>query len=585
MTIIEQFRESIPHTTSQGKAKFCLKFIKSNPNSLVIFEAKRFLKTDDMLLVRKLLTGEIKTCPICGQYFYNRHAVTCSKECRAEQIRNTLKQTNLEKYGVEWYTATKDFKDKVKNTVMQRYGVTCVSKLSSVKEKYKETCKKKYGVEYYYQTKEFKEKAKKTCVARYGVEHSTQSLNAKKKVKETVLKKYGVHAITQSEVFKEKAKQTCIKKYGADNYAKTKQFKKTLKKNNKETLLKDLKNINVLHLEDLNENFLNTFVFEVDNTKYFDLNKCEDYFGVTYPIIKRIKCAFDIELPNYYERETKDRSNAEIDLFNWIPCSNKISNNRKIIYPLELDMVLPDYKLAIEYNGVYWHSDEYKDQNYHLNKTLECNNKGIQLFHIFDTDDIDIWKSMISNKLKLNTKVYARKCLVKEITNSDAKSFCAQNHLQGACNAKINLGLFYNDELLEVMTFGKPRYNKHYEFELLRLCTKKYYSVIGGASKLWKCFCQKYSPKSVISYANRRFSNGNIYETLGFIKLSESKPNYWYVKNGEMFSRVQCQKHKLKTFIENYDENLSEVDNMLNNGYFRIFDCGNLVYSFDFYEK
>ena len=582
MTIIEQFRESIPHTTSQGKAKFCLKFIKSNPNSLVIFEAKRILKTDDMLLVRKLLTGEIKTCPICGQYFYNRHAVTCSKECRAEQIRNTLKQTNLEKYGVEWYTATKDFKDKVKNTVMQRYGVTCVSKLSSVKEKYKETCKKKYGVEYYYQTKEFKEKAKKTCVARYGVEHSTQSLNAKKKVKETVLKKYGVHAITQSEVFKEKAKQTCIKKYGADNYAKTKQFKKTLKKNNKETLLKDLKNINVLHLEDLNENFLNTFVFEVDNTKYFDLNKCEDYFGITYPIIKRIKCAFDIELPNYYERETKDRSNAEIDLFNWIPCSNKISNNRKIIYPLELDMVLPDYKLAIEYDGVYWHSDEYKDQNYHLNKTLECNNKGIQLFHIFDTDDIDIWKSMISNKLKLNTKVYARKCLVKEITNSDAKSFCAQNHLQGACNAKINLGLFYNDELLEVMTFGKPRYNKHYEYELLRLCTKKYYSVIGGASKLWKCFCQKYSPKSVISYANRRFSNGNIYETLGFKFLNETKPNYWYVKGGELFSRLKFQKHKLKDILENYDENLSEYENMQLNNYHRIFDCGNLVYTINF---
>ena len=154
--------------------------------------------------------------------------------------------------------------------------------------------------------------------------------------------------------------------------------------------------------------------------------------------------------------------------------------------------------------------------------------------------------------------------------------------MQGACNSKINLGLFYNDELLEVMTFGKSRFNKHYEYELLRLCAKKYYSIIGGASKLFKYFKQTYKPNSIISYANRRFSNGSIYETLGFKFINKTKPNYFYVHSSSFVkvSRISAQKHKLKIFLKKYDANLSERENMSNNGYLQIFDCGNLVYEF-----
>ena len=370
-----------------------------------------------------------------------------------------------------------------------------------------------------------------------------------KRIKETNLKKYGVENVYQAEIIKKKIKDSFIKHHGF--YGRV-----------------------YLHLTNLND--LNKEYF----ANHFIKNGIIDFKGIQK--YYNCKTSFTYRKLNEFGfgELISQKSIKETNLFEWIPCKNKVSGDRKILYPYELDILLPDYKLAIEYDGVYWHSDEHKDQNYHLNKTLECNNKGIQLFHIFETDDIDIWKSMISNKLGLNNKIGARKCTVKEITNSIAKSFCTQNHLQGACNAKINLGLFYNDELLEVMTFGKPRYNKHYEFELLRLCTKKYYSVIGGASKLWKCFCQKYSPKSVISYANRRFSNGNIYETLGFDKVNETKPNYWYVKSGELFSRLKFQKHKLKNILENYDEKLSEYENMKNNKYQRIFDCGNLVFEY-----
>ena len=128
----------------------------------------------------------------------------------------------------------------------------------------------------------------------------------------------------------------------------------------------------------------------------------------------------------------------------------------------------------------------------------------------------------------------------------EVRNFLDENHLQGACTSKINLGLFYNDELVEVMTFSKPRFNKNYDYELLRLCSKKYISVIGGASKLFKYFITNHSGCSVISYANRRFSNGNIYRQLGFKELKASNPNYFYCTNDIVLTRYQCQKHKLR---------------------------------------
>ena len=129
------------------------------------------------------------------------------------------------------------------------------------------------------------------------------------------------------------------------------------------------------------------------------------------------------------------------------------------------------------------------------------------------------------------------------------------------------------------MIFGKPRFNKKYDYELIRFCSKMNINVVGAASKLFKHFKINYNG-SIISYANRRFSNGNLYETLGFTKIDETKPNYFYIKGKTLLSRNKCQKHKLKNLLDNFDENLSEHENMLNNGYLKVYDCGNLVFTF-----
>lgn len=241
-------------------------------------------------------------------------------------------------------------------------------------------------------------------------------------------------------------------------------------------------------------------------------------------------------------------------------------------------MYLPDYKLAIEYDGIHYHSEQFKPKGYHIFKTSECEKQGIQLLHIFDFEDVDIWKSIISGKLKKNTKIFARKCIVKELSLDETKIFLEENHLQGFCPSKYRYGLFYNGELVQVMTFGVPRFNKQYDFELLRLASKKFTSVVGGASKLLKFFRNSHTG-SIISYANRRFSTGDVYRKLGFIQLGITDVNYFYTGHNEVLTRYQYQKHKLKDLLESFDPSKTESENMRLNGYFKVFDCGNLIFT------
>ena len=129
------------------------------------------------------------------------------------------------------------------------------------------------------------------------------------------------------------------------------------------------------------------------------------------------------------------------------------------------------------------------------------------------------------------------------------------------------------------MSFSKPRFSNKYEYELIRFCSKLNYHVIGAVGKLLKYFEKTYQPKSIVSYADRRWSTGNLYKLLNFEKVNESKPNYWYWKDQfKLFHRIEFQKHKLKKIFNGFDPNLSEYENMLKHKYFRIFDCGNLVF-------
>ena len=443
-------------------------------------------------------------------------------------------------------------------------------------EKSKQVLLKKYGVDNPFKSKELMKKAYITKLQKYG----DVNFNNRKKAAETNLKKYGVE--NSGHLFadytkinwkkrNEKSRETCLRKFGYPEFAQ----------------------LNMINYENFNSEFCKKMFVKKNE---FDIYEFMKYFNIKSLVTARkYKNIFKITEPS---TNNLCYTKTQKHIFKLIETNNKILNYRKIFKGKgEIDIFLPEIKLGIEYDGLMFHSEgnlnkgKIKDinKNYHLNKTEMCENKGIQLFHIFEGENIDLWLSMINNKLGLNKKIYARKCVIKEIDSNECNYFLNENHLQGNIPASIRIGLFYNNELVQVMTFGKSRFNKKYDFELLRLCSKKFINIIGGASKLFNYFLIKYNPVSIISYANRRFSQGKIYEVLGFKKIGITKPNYFYFmpdsKDYRLMSRIKFQKHKLKNILEKFDSKLSESENMFNNGYRRIFDCGNLVYEFKGFQK
>ena len=279
-------------------------------------------------------------------------------------------------------------------------------------------------------------------------------------------------------------------------------------------------------------------------------------------------------------------SKPEINLQDFIKSLNirYETNNRSILNGKELDIFLPDKNIAIEFNGLYWHSELFKDKNYHLNKTKECEVKGIRLLHIFEDEWLfkpDIVKSRIKNIIGLTeNKIYARKCIIKEVNSDLTREFLDNNHLQGNVNSSINIGLYYNDELVSLMTFNKPRSgigSKYDGYELSRFSNLLNTNVIGAASKLLKYFENTYKPVCIKSYADLRWSDGNLYNQLGFYLSHINKPNYWYIINGERHHRFGFRKQILKG--EGFDiENKTEHEIMLERGLYRIYDCGTITY-------
>jgi len=281
------------------------------------------------------------------------------------------------------------------------------------------------------------------------------------------------------------------------------------------------------------------------------------------------------------------KSIKEKEIVNWlidIGIKNINENTRKIINPLELDIFLPDYNLAIEFNGLYWHSDlQRKDKNYHLNKTIKCEEQGIQLIHIFQ----DIWeykndivKARLKNILNLNSKrIGARKTVVKKISAKTKNIFLETYHIQGKDAASVKLGAYYGKELIGVMTFAQNRIfsgkKKDDSWELSRFATISNTYTPGLASKMLKHFEKNYEWNTIYSFADRCWSQGNLYYKLNFEFDKQTAPSYWYAYNGQSLRehRYNYRKQNLTKF-NNFSLDKTEKQIMNEAGYLRIYDCG-----------
>jgi hypothetical protein len=443
-------------------------------------------------------------------------------------------------------------------------------KNADVKKKRQETTFKLYGVDNVFQDETVKNKIKETNLERYGVEYSSQRPDFLEISSTTCLERYGVPHQMKSDKVKNKRNSSLIKKYGDTTHQPI---------SNKTDLTSDF----------IIKNF-------VDEDNFIVINDVLDYYSCGGNFwVKKIKPM----LPEYVKvKQSKKFEQQNIikfiqDLYNGVV----IQDDRKVLNGLELDIYLPDIKFAIEYNGIPYHSYgisdfapfdnvEQEDKNRHLNKTEKCEQLGITLFQIYEDEwrnktKNDILKSMIANKLGKNEKIYARKCEVREIDSETYKKFCNINHLQGSSRASVKIGLYYLGDLVACMSFSKPRFNRNYEWELIRSCSKKYLTVVGGFSKLMNHFTNNYSGK-IITYANRSYSSGEVYTKNGFLEIYNSPPNYKYLKLNSFnsVSRYEAQKHKLSSKLDHFDDSLTEKQNMINNGYRILWDSGNKVFEY-----
>jgi hypothetical protein len=508
--------------------------------------------------------NKCKTCgrPVKFKNIARGYLSYCSIQCSANnpEVKRKRNATTTERYG----SATYNNPRKAKSTKKKKYGSEDAFCFNS--SQMKNILKTKYGNENYNNPEQMKE----TKIKKYGY-----YFNNKNKAKNTCMLKYNTNNAAKNSDVKIRAANTNIEKYGFISPS-----------NN--DIVKQKQKISRYKTTYTNLNKLSEYVTPLFNINEYDGIKNEYKFKCTNCNAEFYSNLMNGRIPRClichpHTCESIQQNNI-IEFLNDLNIKNIEKNNRNIISPLELDIYLPEKNIAIEYNGIYWHSELAgdKDKNYHLNKTDECEEKGIQLIHIFETEWLykkEIIQSVLKSKLNIYDNIlYARNCIIKEINSKISNNFLNANHLQGADKSKYRLGLFYKNELVTTITFGKSRFDKNYEWEIYRICSKLNTKVIGGISKLLKHFIKLKSPKSVVTYADRRFSVGHVYKTIGFNFVKNTSPNYFYTKGYDLYSRHQFQKHKLKNILKEYDENLTEWQNMQLNGYDRVWDCGNIKY-------
>jgi very-short-patch-repair endonuclease len=502
-------------------------WIKKNYPNFHLFIYNLFMEDISWMAKFYLYKNSITEIPKCycgnlTKYEKGIYRKYCSKKCASNDpiTKDKIKKTNIEKYGVDMPLKNKDIKEKAISKWITNYGVDNPSKSDKIKNKVKNTNLEKFGVEYVSQLTEVKGKL---------------SFHMKKNRKDIEIKKRSV-----------------------------------ISKN----IIKKIKNLDIEFLEIIEQSIYEMNCLKCNSTFLIHKNNLNDRLNYNNTICTNCNPISNLD------------SDGERQVFEFIDenyIGDIIRNFR--ISRKEIDIYLPKLKIGFEFNGIHWHSELYKENSYHYDKTNFFNYKGIRIIHIWEDDWLykkDIVKSRILNILNMSEKIWARKCQIKEITdNKIVKQFLDTNHIQGSINSKIKIGLYYNNELVSLMTFGNLRKNLGQNitdgnWELLRFCNKLNTTVIGGASKMLNHFIKIYSPNEIITYADRDWSNGNLYDNLGFKQVGVTKPNYYYVIKNIRKNRFSFRKDILVK--KGYDSEKTEKQIMFDLGYYRIYNSGNIKY-------
>ena len=480
----------------------------------------------------------IRKCVICGKEFNchnNINLITCSKKCACRLTWNN--KSNKEK---------QEILNKRVNTSLEKYGVDNPAKSEIIKEKQRQIYFSKSDEEINIEH----EKRKQTMIKKYGVENIFQNTEY---MINKFQEKLGVNNPFQSEVVKEKIKHTCIEKYGVEHISLSKNWQDIIKKKY------NGKTQNQVHFDDFTWSVLSS---KENLISYLESFKFEDR---TYSnLLKKLNCGrmklnrlilkYDLDrMINHY------RSELELEVIGFIKSIYEgeiITNCKWLLHNNEIDIYLPDKKIAIECNGTYWHSEIYKDSNYHFNKSKSCEEKGIRLIHIWEYEwNNERQRPILENILlsacgKIEYKIYARNCKIEVRKSNEMKEFFEQNNIQGFRGGKFAICLIHNNEVVMSYIMGSAFFGKgKYEWEVIRGATKLGVIVVGGASKIWSYFIKNYNPNSCVYYVDYNYFNGSsILHLDNKFKMIRVQPSYknWWINDHIVKNREPGNNHAIK---------------------------------------
>ena len=504
-----------------------------------------------------LVLNELKSIPACKNPNCNNrvkfknstigYLKYCSKKCVSDDpnIKKIKEEKSISKWGTKSPAQSQEIKDKIIKTNQEKYGHNSPMNLKSIQDK-----------------------SMQTLIKNWGVENPSNSRELLQKRIESF----------KSSSFKDTFKLTSLKRYGVEHPWK-----------NKEIHSKAISHFYDDYVVRINSKInTNEFVFlgfekSISTHLLFKCCKCEQNFKIlTYQFYYRINSGLSI-CTNCFPI-SENSSISQIEVYNFIKenyAGEILVDDRSSIKPYEIDIFLPSLNIGFEFNGLWWHSSKYKNENYHLVKREVASSNNIKLLTIWEDDwtiKREICKSFILNKLNKSTKIPARKCEIIEIDYSSSKAFLNENHFQGDCKSSIRIGLFYQGILVSLMTFSKlrlPLGGRHREgvYELTRFCNKIFTTVVGGSSRLLSYFLKKYDPLSIETYSDNMISDGNMYDKLGFSYQHTSSPSYWYVIDQKRENRFNWRKSRLKKIGGDMDKTEQQI--MEEWGFYRVYNAGN----------
>ena len=474
--------------------------------------------------------------------YYKTHSMTCTCEkfdvkeyfvrlllnefkVTLHSIQEEIDLTRNQKYGFA-FSKTKEEKEQIE---IEKYGQLDLSK----KEKVAITNKKLYGVENVFANKDIIEKLEQTKLNKYGDKHFTNRQKAAK----TCIERFG----SESYLGSIKAKENNVFNKSAE--ARKNSFLEALNDDQHELFLQCYNDRNLLIkvIQDLPHNTTSHLAEKLNISR-----------NLAYSLVDRLNVL------DYIDLKTSNTSHYEDELIKFIGEDLCIKNDKQVLSPYEIDIYIPSKNIGIEFNGDFWHSSICKEKNYHFNKSKLAEKRGIRLIHIYEYEWVDvIQRKKIELMLNIalgrnNTKIYARQCEVRKITNAEATLLNEQIHLQGHRNAQVTYGLFYKNELVQLMSFSKTKYNRNLtdnnSWEIIRGCPSSNNIVVGGVSKLFKHFVKEYHPTKVFSYCDFNKFNGKSYEALGMKFIGYTGPDMkWLLQNGMVVNRSPSKHAEYKS--------------------------------------